>query len=333
MKRLVFFGSDEIALPCLERILAAHSALFSLAAVFSQPDRPSGRGQKLAPNAIVAWARRRELPVFQPEQLDESTPATLRELGCDAVLVMAYGRLFKRPLLDAPPLGFFNLHASLLPLLRGASPIEGAIVGRLPATGVSLQRVVPRLDAGPVVDSEPVPLSPEETRASLREKIAAACPPLIDRALPRIAAADAPGAPQDETAATFTRKITREDSAADFRAPAREIAARVRALSPWPGVTFPWFGLLLKIGAATAEPFPQDTPAVPAGTLLSADATGLRVATGDGVLRVLELQRPTGKMLPAAAFLAGFPMQTGAVIESRPMPPLTRRADDPPFSL
>ncbi|MDR1497856.1 MAG: hypothetical protein LBS59_05540 [Puniceicoccales bacterium] len=333
MKHLVFFGSDEIALPCLEHILAAHSTLFSLTAVFSQPDRPSGRGQKLLPNAIVSWAHRHSIPVFQPQRLDESTPDALRKLGCAAALVMAYGQLFKRPLLDTPPLGFFNLHASLLPLLRGASPIEGAIAGRFPATGVSLQRIIPRLDAGPIVDSEHIPLSPNETRASLREKIAAACLPLIDRALPRIAAADAPGAPQDETAATFTRKITREDSAADFHASAQDIAARVRALSPWPGVTFPWHNVLLKIGAATAEPFSENTPAAPPGTLLSADATGLRIATSDGTLRILELQRPAGKMLPTAAFLSGFPMQTGTVIESRPMPPLTRRSDDPPFTL
>jgi methionyl-tRNA formyltransferase len=329
MPRLVFFGSDEIALPCLEHIVASRPSGIELVALYSQPDRPTGRGQKLQPNAVVRWAQERGLPVFQPPLLDETAPVALRELGCELALVMAYGQILKRDLLDVPPLGFFNLHASLLPPLRGAAPIEGAIVGGLATSGVSLQRVVPRLDAGPVVDAESVPLDAGETRWSLREKIAAASVPLIARALPRIVAGAAAGVPQDESAVTFTRKITREDSAVDFRAPAREIAARVRALSPWPGVVVPHGDLLLKIGAATAEPFNgtdgTDGATAPiAGTLLSADGTGVRIATGDGVLNISELQRPTAKMLPVAAFLAGFPLPDGTVFASKPMPPLVR---------
>jgi methionyl-tRNA formyltransferase len=253
---------------------------------------------------------------------------------------MAYGHILKRDLLAVPPLGFFNIHASLLPRLRGATPIEGAIAAGLGETGVSLQRVVPRLDAGPVVDSEIIPLAPDETRHSLREKVAATGVPLIARALPRIAAGDAAGIPQDEAQVTLTRKITREDSGVDFRAPAREIAARVRALTPWPGVTLPYGDIVLKIGAAEVVdigPVPgggkfdsaigESADALASadmapGTLLSATSAGVDILTGDGVLRLRQLQRPGGKMLAVSAFLSGFPLPAGFVFESRAMPPL-----------
>ncbi|MDR2863000.1 MAG: methionyl-tRNA formyltransferase [Puniceicoccales bacterium] len=324
MIRLVFFGSDEIALPCLESIAAEHGGDVALAAIYSQPDRPSGRGQKLQPNAIAAWGHARGLPVFQPERLDGSEPDALRTLGCDLAIVMAYGHILKRRLLETPVLGFFNLHASLLPLLRGASPIESAIAAGVGTSGVSLQRMVSRLDAGPVVDAEPVPLAGDETRLSLRAKIAEASVPLMRRTLPRLLAGDSAGVPQDDSAATFTRKITREDAAVDFRATAAEIAARVRALSPWPGVTVPWHdGLVLKIGEAVSEPA-LGTDGAPPGKILAADGHGVCIATGGGVLRVLQMQRPTGKMLPCGAFLAGFPMPAGTVLESRVMPAMVR---------
>ncbi len=315
MLRLAFFGSDEIALPCLNALANTHAGQVEIVCVYSQPDRPHGRGQKLRPNAVVAWARARNIPVFQPEKIGETDEARIREFRCDAALVMAYGHILKNTMLAAAPLGFFNLHASLLPALRGATPIEGAIISGLEKTGVTLQRVVAKLDAGAVIDAEEIPLSPTETRLTLREKVAAACVPLIARALPKIISGDA-GTPQDETRVTFTRKITRDDSAMDFSLPARELAARVRALSPWPGTVFP-FGenLVLKTGEALAESA-GDSAAAP-GTILSADAKGICIATGSGTLRVTQLQRPGGKMLPAAAFLAGFPIAAGTEIESK----------------
>ena len=326
MQRLVFFGSDEIALPALERIVSAFGGVIEVTAVFSQPDRPSGRGQNLHSNAVVTWARARGMAVFQPEKLDATTPALLRdELHCDLGLVMAYGHILKSELLAVPPLGFYNFHASLLPKFRGASPIEGAIACGETQSGVCLQRIVPRLDAGPLAGVESVPLSPDETRACLRARLARACVPLIDRVLPLILSGSVHCVPQDETAVTCTRKITREDSAVDFHATAWEIAARVRALVPWPGVSFPFAGMALKIGAAQVESV-KDTRAYLPGSILSADEAGLCIATGGGLLRVLLLQRPAGKMLPAGAFLRGFPMSVGSVLESLPMRPLVRSA-------
>ncbi|MDR2981591.1 MAG: methionyl-tRNA formyltransferase [Puniceicoccales bacterium] len=324
MPRLVFFGSDEIALPCLERIVSAHSGIVDLVAIYSQPDRPHGRGKKLQSNGVVEWAKARDLRVYQPERLDESMPDELRSLGCEIALVMAYGHILKRDLLAVPSFGFFNLHASLLPQFRGATPIEGAIASGTVQSGVSLQRVVPKLDAGPVVDAEMITLAPDETRLSLREKVAQACVPLIDRVLPRIVNDDAQGVPQDEAQVTFTRKITRADATLDFAAPAWEIAARVRALSPWPGVTFPWSDMILKVGEAVAEDDGLSGEPNTPGAILSAEADGLRIATGQGILCVKQLQRPAGKMLPISAFLAGLHLPPGSVIASHAMHPLVR---------
>ena len=320
--RLVFFGSDEIALPALDAIRAGLNATVEITAVFSQPDRPSGRGKVVRPNAVSAWALERGIPLHRPEKLDEHTPALLRELGCDIALVMAYGHILKRALLDTPEYGFFNLHGSLLPRFRGATPIEGALVAGDPVTGVSLQRVVPKLDAGDVVDSASFPLTPTDTTESVRQRIAEASVAVVRRALPAILAGRATFAPQDDALVSHTRKISRDDAALDFHTSARELAARVRALHPWPGVTVDLDGATIKIGRADVADI--DVSAAP-GTVTGRDRDALQVATGDGVLRLLELQRPGGKMLPAAAFLAGHPVPVGTVLASRPMTPLVGR--------
>ncbi len=323
--RLVFFGSDEIALPALEAIRTGLSDRIEIVAVFSQPDRPTGRGQKVQPNAISAWALDRDIPLYRPEKLDENTPALLSGFGCDVALVMAYGHILKRALLDTPPLGFFNLHGSLLPKFRGATPVEGSIVAGEAVTGVSMQRVVAKLDAGDVVDSECFSLSDADTTTSVRERLAQASVPLVLRALPAILDGTATFSPQDDALVSHTRKIFRDDAALDFAAPARELAARTRALNPWPGVTFPLGEQAVKVGRAeVALELERPSQAAP-GAVLGADKRGLLVAVGDGVLRLTELQRPGGKMLPAPAFLAGCAIPQGTVLESRPMAPLVAR--------
>lgn len=337
--RLVFFGSDEIALPALEAIRTGLAGRVEIVAVFTRPDRPAGRGQKVQPNAVAAWAAARGFPLYQPEKLDENTPAVLTGLGCDLALVMAYGQILKRALLDTPPLGFYNLHGSLLPKFRGATPVEGAIVAGESVTGVSLQRVVVKLDAGDLVDAESFPLSPDDTTTGVRARLAELSVPLILRALPAIIDGRATFAPQDEAAVSHTRKIHREDAAVDFSAPARELAARVAALNPWPGVTIPFGDIVLKVGRAevaeaneVAEAsrlrFENNGGATPPplpGTVLGADKRGVLVAACGGVVRLLKLQRPGGKMIPAPAFLAGCPIPAGTVFESRPMAPLVGR--------
>lgn len=330
LKKVVFFGSDQIGLPILETLISAPlRALVRLEAVYSQPDRPSGRGCKIHPNAVVSWARSYNIPVFQPEKLGPQDAARLRELGCDIGLVMAYGHILKQDMLDAPKIGFYNYHASLLPHFRGPAPVEAAIASGARGTGVTLQSIVPALDCGDVVGSAVITLDDDSTRASLRERISEACTFITIDTLPRIIHGDAEKIPQPERHASYTRKISRADSAIDFSAPARLIAARTRALSPWPGCTFPFAGMELKLGHVEAVKVPGLPTDAPTGTVMAWTKGELLIATGVDFLHVHSLQRPGGRMLPARDFLAGMKIPAGTVLQSRPMRPLSQKTPWP----
>lgn len=312
MHQLVFFGSDPIALPLLDWLRETSGAGFALAGVVSQPDRRKGRGKHLSPNEISAWALEHGIPLERPEKPGPELEAWLRELGCDLALVMAYGHLLKRSLLALPPLGFVNFHASLLPAYRGASPVETSVASGEPATGVSLMRIVPKMDAGPVCDAERVTIEPADTGALMREKLAGACVPLIARALPSLLDGSAVFREQDESAATYCRKLVKEDGALDFRAPASVLAARVNGLFPWPGCYVDHGEARLKLREASAENGAASAP----GTVLAAEAGGVVIACGEGALRVRQWQRPGAKMLPAGEFLRGYPLAPGEVLTS-----------------
>lgn len=315
--RVVLLGSDPIALPAFEAVAALPGV--DLAQVWSQPDRPSGRGQSVQPNAVSAWALARGLPLRRPERFDEAEDAALAALAPDLALVMAYGQLLREPTLAIPRLGFVNLHGSLLPALRGATPVEGALALGLPETGVTLQQVVRRLDAGPVLATRRLPVGPAAGREALRAEMGLAAGLLAAESVPALLRGALVPSPQDDAAATYTRRLRREDAALDFTRPARELANRIRALEGWPGSTCVLGDVRLKVGRAEAAP---GSPPRPPGTVLAADSAGVSVATGDGVLRLLELQRPGGRMLPAGAFLAGFRIEPGALLASEPMPDL-----------
>jgi methionyl-tRNA formyltransferase len=316
--RIVFLGSDPIALPLLDW-LAAHPAEFELAAVFTQPDRATGRGQAIVANAIKTWALGRRLPVLQPARI---TPETVRELGAltpDLALVMAYGHILKDDFIETARLGTLNLHTSLLPKYRGASPIQTAVARGDPETGVTLMRIVRRLDAGPVADVERVPIGPLETAADVERKLAAACVPLLARALPRLAAGTLGFTPQDDAAATYCRKLEKSDGRLDFAAPAAALASRINGLFPWPSCQILIHGQQVKIGLADAVAAKADASP---GRVLGQDGDGLRISTGDGIVRFRRLQRPGGRMLPAAEFLRGFAVPAGTLLPSQSMPEL-----------
>jgi methionyl-tRNA formyltransferase len=320
--RLVFFGSDAIALPLLDRLAGEGGALAQVVAVFTQPDRPSGRGQKTEPNAIKRWALARALPVFQPEKPDETARAQLAALKADVGLVMAYGHLLRDDFIATPRLGLLNLHTSLLPKYRGASPIQTAIACGERETGVTLMRIIRKLDAGPIANAGRVPILARDTAADIEAKLAAACWPLLARALPKFCGDTFVLTPQDETQATYCRRLTKDDGGLDFAAPASVLAARINGLFPWPGCTVEISGQPVKLGLADFE---GATAPAGAGTVLSADAESLRIAAGPGVLRLLRLQRPGGKMLPAPEFLRGFSVAPGTMLASRPMAALLER--------
>lgn len=321
--RIVFLGSDAIALPLLDWLDTAGRAEGEVVAVFTQPDRPAGRGQRVQLNAIKTWALARNLPVLQPEKLDDGVGQQLAAFEADLGLVMAYGHILREAFIATPRLGMLNLHTSVLPRYRGASPIQTAVACGERETGVTLMRIVRKLDAGPVAGVERVPVGPLDTALDVEMKLSRACVPLVARWLPRMGEGAVAFAEQDESAATFCRKLAKEDGQLDFSAPAIGLAARINGLFPWPACTVEINGQPVKLGLADAadEIAGQDRAA---GEVIGADADGLLVATGAGVLRLRRLQRPGGKMLPAAEFLRGFPVPAGTRLPSQPMTALLK---------
>ncbi len=323
--RIVFLGSDAIALPLLDWLAGEGSEIGRVIAVYTQPDRAVGRGQKVGPNAIKTWALAREIPVYQPEKITDEVRGHYATLGADVALVMAYGHILRENFIGTPRLGTFNLHTSILPRYRGASPIQTAVACGERETGVAFMRMVLKLDAGPVADVERVAIAPLDTALEVEGKLATACVPLVRRALPAVRDETIACAPQDETAATFCRKLEKDDGALDFSAPAAVLAARINGLFPWPACSVEIAGQAVKFGQAevvAGECHTLYDNVAGAGVVLGSDAEGLAMGTGAGVLRVRRLQRPGGRMLPAAEFLRGFPIAPGTVIASRPMRPL-----------
>jgi len=316
--RLVFLGSDPIALPLLNWLWESTEgpAVAQIVGVFTQPDRPVGRGQKITANAIKQWALARGLPVYQPETLDTFALDTLASLRADLSLVMAYGHILRDEFIAAPRLGTLNLHASILPAYRGASPIQMAVANGETETGLSLMRIVRELDAGAVADVERVPIAPLDTALEVEAKLAAACVPLLARNLPKLARGELVFHEQDHARATFCRRLEKSDGVLDFTRPAAELAARINGLFPWPACSFQVGEKSIKCGLADVAPSAVASVAAHAtgpGTVLGADAEGLLISTGEGILRVRRLQRPGGQMLPAADFLRGNPIVAGTV--------------------
>ena len=335
MVKVVFMGSDAIALPALNWLARstgsgqaastssgrAGSGLARVVAVFTQPDRAVGRGQKVQPNAIKLWAEEKGIPVLQPEKFGDAELGQLAAFAPDLTLVMAYGHILKQAVIDTPRLGTFNLHTSVLPKYRGASPIQTATACGETTTGVTLMRLVLELDAGPVADLERVTIEPLDTAAEVEAKLALACVPLLQRGLPAIAAGTQSFTPQSAPEATFCRRLEKADGVLDFAASATALAARINGLNPWPGCSVEINGQSVKLGLADTSS-PMDSLRAAPGTVLGSDAEGLLVATGQGTLRLRRLQRPGGKLLLASDFLRGFPVAPGTLLSSVPMPPL-----------
>ena len=322
--RIVFLGSDPIALPVLHWLAGDGSPIGEVVGVFTQPDRPAGRGQKVHPNAIKAWALTRGLPIHQPDKLTPESRAQLAALQPDLALVMAYGQILRDDFIATPRLGTVNLHTSLLPKFRGASPMQTAIATGERETGVSLMRIVRRLDAGPVAAVERVAIGARDTAADLESKLAIASQALVARTLPALAIGALPFVAQDETGVTTCRRLSKADGALDFAAPAAMLATRINGLFPWPACTVEIAGQPIKLGLA--DRVDALGTSAQSGSVLGADGEGVLVATGQGTLRLLRLQRPGGKMLPAPEFLRGFPVPPGTLIPSQPMSGLAGRA-------
>ena len=321
--RLVFMGSDPVAIPLLDWLAGEGGAAAELVGVFTGPDRPSGRGQAVRPNAVKAWSAGRAAAVLQPEKLDAAALDALSALRPDVALVVAYGHILRDDFIRGPRLGTLNLHASLLPLYRGASPIQTAVASGDRETGMTLMRIVRELDAGPVADVERVRIAPLDTAAETEAALARAAVPLVARALPLLARGALTFREQESARASYCRRLGKADGVLDFAAPAAALAARINGLHPWPSVALEIAGASIRIGLADCA---GAGPAAAPGTVTGSDEEGLLVASGSGTLRLRRLQRPGGRMLPAAEFLRGFPVPAGSVIPSHPMPPLAASA-------
>lgn len=314
-------ASDAIALDSIRALFGGGCPGFELACVVSNPDRPKGRGKKLSPNDVSAWALENGVELLRPEgSPDESDAARMRELGVEMIVVMAYGRMLKKNVLEYGRYPCLNLHASLLPQLRGASPVETAIALGFKSTGVSLMAIEPRMDSGPVCAAAEVAIAPSDGSASLRGKIAAAAARLLSENISSVADGSAKFEPQDESRATYTRKIAKEDLFLDFRLPAEEIANRARAFS---FAVAEIGGEAVKLSNAFAAA--RMKGGAECGEVVAASrADGLRIACGAGDIVFGAIQRPCSKMLSAPEFFAGNSIEVGKILKSFDSRPLLR---------
>jgi methionyl-tRNA formyltransferase len=314
LPKIVYFGSDAICLPGLQYLCGPGRASCTVAAVVSQPDRRQGRGKKLQQNPVAAFASEHGIPLRQPEKPAAELAAWLQEQGVALAFVMAYGHFLPKSVREAPRHGMLNFHGSLLPAYRGASPVETAIAMGESETGVCLMQIVKEMDAGAVADRERVCIEPTDTSPLVRAKVGEAVVPLLARNLAAALGGELVFSAQDASRASFCRKISKEDAALDFTQAAAAIHARLRAFTPWPGGYFDHGEVRIKVGACTLADF--GSTATP-GTVLAVEDS-VDVATAAGVLRICELQRPGGRMLPVPDFVRGYSIQVGEVLPSVP---------------
>jgi methionyl-tRNA formyltransferase len=304
--RIVFLGTPEFTLPLLEACAAAGE----LVALVAQPDRPVGRSSKPVPPPSKAWALERGLPVLQPEKVKQGRlAALLAELRPDVAVVAAYGRILPPDALAAPRLGCLNVHASLLPELRGAAPAQWAIARGLRETGVTIMQMDEGLDTGDILLKAALQIAADETGETLLPRLGALGAEALLEALPRLAGGTLVRKPQDHSKATLAPILTRDDGRIDFSRTAHELDQRRRGFTPWPGAFTTLAGSALKVHAAR----PLDAAATRApGQVESAGAHGLDVACGGATIwRLLEVQPEGRKRMPAAAFLAGHRLGAG----------------------
>ncbi len=291
--RIVFAGTPEFAATHLQALLAsAHPVL----AVYTQPDRPAGRGQKTLASPVKQLALQHGLPVCQPQSLrDPEARAGLARLQPDLLVVVAYGLILPQAVLDIPRLGCINSHASLLPRWRGAAPIQRAIEAGDPESGVTVMQMEAGLDTGPMLLNVHTPIQAEDTGGSLHDRLARLGAAAIVRAVDGLAASTLTGEPQDERLATYAHKLNREEALVDWQQPARTLERQIRAFSPWPVSHSLLQGVAIKIHSA--RPIPGSGAP---GTILDASRDGLSVACGDGALLLTRLQLPGGRAMDFA---------------------------------
>ena len=307
--RIIFMGTPELAATSLNALL--HEPAFQVVAVVTQPDRPKGRDLKLQPSPVKEIALPAGVRVLQPSKArDEKFIAELQTFQPDLIAVAAFGQILPKAILDLPRWGCLNVHTSLLPKYRGASPIQSAILNGDAETGVTIMKMDVGLDTGDILTQRTTPIRDDDNAATLHDRLAEIGAELLVPTIHDYTSGKVQPRPQQHELATHVSKIKKEDGRVDWRQPARAIWNRIRAFTPWPGA-FSFLQaepqpLLLKIWQAEVRSG-QGTP----GEILSADKSGIAIACGQGVLGVTSLQREGGRRLTASEFLAGYPLQRG----------------------
>ena len=303
--RVVFMGTPDIAATCLKKIMADG---FQVVGVYTQPDRPKGRGMKLVASPVKEVALAAGIPVFQPENFrSEETVAELAALQPDVCAVVAYGRILPQKVLDVPARGCVNIHASLLPQYRGSAPYQWAVLDGLKETGVSAQHMALAMDAGDVIDVEKTPIGENETAGELLDRLAVLGAELLSRTLKKFEEGRPAGVPQDESQVSYAPMLDKSMCPIDWTKPAQKIHDQVRGLHPWPVATATIAGTFFKIHQTVLV---DQTTAKAPGTPVALTKTGLKMACGDGgVIEIRTLQAEGGKRMAAPDYFRGHPLE------------------------
>ena len=300
--RVVFMGTPDIAATCLKRILADG---FHVVGVYTQPDRPKGRGMKLVASPVKEVAAAAGIPVFQPESFrEDETVEQLRSLQPDVCAVVAYGRILPQKVLDVPKYGCINIHASLLPKYRGSAPYQWAVLDGLTETGVTAMYLTREMDAGDIIDVSKTPIGENETAGELLDDLAVLGAALLSKTLTRFENGRVPATAQDVSGVSFAPMLDKSMCPIDWTKTAQQVHNHVRGLHPWPVATMELQGKTFKVHATRLA----EGSGKP-GEILGLTKTGLRIACGEGAVEVISLQAEGGKRMAAADYFRGHPLE------------------------
>lgn len=300
--RVVFMGTPDIAATCLKKILADG---FEVVGVYTQPDRPKGRGMKMVCSPVKEVALAAGIPVFQPENFrEEESVQQLRDLQPDICAVVAYGRILPQKVLDVPKRGCINIHASILPKYRGSAPYQWAVLDGLEETGVTAMYLTREMDAGDIIDVSRTPIGENETAGELLDRLAVLGAGLLSKTLSRFAQGEVKGTAQDASQVSYAPMLDKSMSPIDWTKTAQQVHNHVRGLHPWPVATTEIQGKLFKVHATRVAEGSGEP-----GQILGLSKTGLLVACGEGAVEVLSLQAEGGKRMSAPDYFRGHPLQ------------------------
>ena len=300
--RIVFMGTPDIAATCLKKLI---SDGFDVVGVYTQPDRPKGRGMKLVASPVKEVALRHGIHVFQPENFrEEETVQQLRELKPDVVAVVAYGRILPQKVLDIPLKGCINIHASILPKYRGSAPYQWAVLDGCKQTGVTAMYLCREMDAGDIIEVSKTPIGPDETAGELLDRLAVLGAELLSKTMGRMSAGEVERTAQDHAAATYAPMLDKTMCPIDFTKTAQQVHDHVRGMNPWPVATMELQGNKFKV-YTTAIVDGEGAP----GTVLGLSKTGLVMACGEGAVEIRILQAEGGKRMAAPDYFRGHPLK------------------------